>query len=262
MRREDPLPRPQLAIPVAVVKKAFETAQKSNCPKTKATADLIIIAFYYLLRVGEYTKPRYKNYNGKRIKSSRTVQFSVKDVGFHKDTNVLDPAKISSDLLLECTSATMRIGNQKNGRMGQTIHQEAIKDVDDGPTQAMARRISQILADGGNGDTLICDYKTTLDGPWLSVTANDIISMVRDTVKSLNLHRQGIDPDLVGAHSLRAGGAVALKLHGYSDTTIMKQGRWSGLTFLMYIHNQIAHLSHDLSQKMSTELPFINIAKF
>ena len=262
MRRQDPLPRPQLAVPVAVVKKAFELAQKTSCPKKKATADLIIIAFYYMLRVGEYTKPRFTTVNGKRRKSSRTVQFRVQDVGFHKDTLVLDPLTTSEDLLVQCSSATMRIGNQKNGRMGQTIHQDAIKEVDNGPTQAMARRISQIIADGGTADSLLCDYKLTTDGPWLSITASDIIEMVRDTVKILKLHLNGIDPDLVGAHSLRAGGAVALKLHGISDTTIMKQGRWSGLTFLMYIHNQIAHLSHDLSQKMSTELPFINIAKF
>ena len=53
---------------------------------------------------------------------------------------------------------------------------------------------------------------------------------------------------------------MALKLHGYADTTIMKMGRWTSLTFLMYIHNQIAHLSSNLSTKMSTVMPFLNIA--
>ena len=53
---------------------------------------------------------------------------------------------------------------------------------------------------------------------------------------------------------------MALKLHGYDDTTIMKMGRWSGLTFLQYIHNQIAHLAKDISKKMSIPLPFVNIS--
>ena len=53
---------------------------------------------------------------------------------------------------------------------------------------------------------------------------------------------------------------MAMKLNGASDTTIMKQGRWRSLTFLQYIHNQIAHLSKDLSAQMSTNLPFQNIA--
>ena len=53
---------------------------------------------------------------------------------------------------------------------------------------------------------------------------------------------------------------MAMKLHGESDTTIMKMGRWTSLTFLQYIHNQIVHLSTDLSNKMSTQLDYQNIA--
>lgn len=53
---------------------------------------------------------------------------------------------------------------------------------------------------------------------------------------------------------------MALKLHGYNDTTIMKMGRWTSLTFLMYIHTQIAHLGKDISKDMAKELPFLNIA--
>ena len=78
------------------------------------------------------------------------------------------------------------------------------------------------------------------------VESKHMVVCVRKTVTNLQLHNQGIDPDLVGAHSLWAGGAMALKLHGYDDTTIMKMGRWTSLTFLQYIHNQIAHLALDI----------------
>ena len=68
---------------------------------------------------------------------------------------------------------------------------------------------------------------------------------------------------MVGAHSLRVGGAMAMKVNGVDTETIMKHGRWTGLTFMMYIHNQIAHfLSTNLSAKMSKELPLVNIANF
>ena len=83
---------------------------------------------------------------------------------------------------------------------------------------------------------------------------------IRSAVSSLNLHTQGLDVDLIGVHSLRAGGAMALKLQGEQDTTIMKMGRWTSLTFLQYIHNQIAHLSKDLAEKMSRKIKFQNIA--
>ena len=52
-----------------------------------------------------------------------------------------------------------------------------------------------------------------------------MIKHIRIAVTNLNLHNKGIHPDLVGVHSLRAGGAMALKLNGASDTTIMK---WEG----------------------------------
>ena len=53
---------------------------------------------------------------------------------------------------------------------------------------------------------------------------------------------------------------MALKLQGVSDTIIQKQGRWTSMTFLQYIHNQIAYLTKDLSTKMHTKLTFCNIA--
>eukprot|EP00957_Ditylum_brightwellii_P083175 6324225-Ditylum_brightwellii.AAC.1 len=97
-------------------------------------------------------------------------------------------------------------------------------------------------------------------GKLLPVTPTMMIHQLRSAVKTLNLQEQGIDPDLIGVHSLRAGGAMSLKLHGEEDTTIMKQRRWSSLTFLMYIHEQIAHLSRDITKKMNTPVPFLNIA--
>jgi integrase len=93
-----------------------------------------------------------------------------------------------------------------------------------------------------------------------TVTSQDIIKMLRASAATLKLEKQNINPDLIGAHSLRAGGAMALRLHGYDDTTIQKMGRWTSNTFLQYIHTQIAHLSKDISQKMSIPLPFLNIA--
>ena len=57
--QEDPPAIPQLAIPITVLNFLHSEAYATdlNCPKTQAIADLAQIAFYYLLQVGEYTKP-------------------------------------------------------------------------------------------------------------------------------------------------------------------------------------------------------------
>jgi hypothetical protein len=258
MRRADPPSIPQLAVPVAVPIKCYNMAYKQGTTsnRSKATADLTLIAFFYLLRVGEYTTPRQVRRNNEWVRATRTIQFRTKDVGFWKNGQHLDRTSPLS-ILLTADAATLKISNQKNGRMGQTIHHTAI-NAQHCPVKALARRLAHILGNGGTDDTLICMYKS--ESGIAAVTPSDLIQAIRMSVRALNLHKAGIDPDIVGVHSLRAGGAMALKLHGESDTTIMKQGRWSGLTFLQYIHNQIGHLSRDLSSKMATPIPFTNIA--
>ena len=83
---------------------------------------------------------------------------------------------------------------------------------------------------------------------------------IKQVVIDTGLCKQGITPNDVYSHSLRAGGAMALKLNGISDTTIKKAGRWTSMAFLQYIHNQIGHLSAGLSQAIKTKVPFRNIA--
>ena len=141
--------------------------------------------------------------------------------------------------------------------MGDTIHQWAI-DSPTCPIKAIASRVHHILSNKGTTDTLLCDYFQNEE--WHSIESSDIIHLIRQSAAILKLDQKGIDPDLIGAHSLRAGGAMALKLHGFEDTTIMKMGRWKSLTFTQYIHNQIAHLAKDISKKMSMPLEYVNIA--
>ena len=71
---------------------------------------------------------------------------------------------------------------------------------------------------------------------------------------------KGYTVDRVLSHSLRAGGAMAMKLSGASDSTIMRIGRWTSLTYLTYIHSQIGALSEGVSWKMSQCFQFQNVS--
>lgn len=258
-RRQDPPAVAQLAVPVDVAHTALEAGLSSSDYKEQAMGDLTCIAFYYLLRVGEYTKPRTVTKNGKKVRATRTVQFSAGNVGFwDEDGNaILHNAPLEK--LLTAHSATLKITNQKNGKMGQTIHHFCTKKATS-PIKALARRVHHIYKNGGTSDTLLCDYWDGNNEEFVSITSSDIRTLVRATVAYLKLETKGIDPSLVGTHSLRSGGAMALKLSGHDDTTIMKYGRWSSLTFTMYIHTQIAHIAKDVALAMSNPLPFLNIA--
>jgi hypothetical protein len=256
-RRQDPPSVPQLAVPITVPNLCYQASLRPTATKQdQAAGQLTLIAFYYLLRVGEYTKPKYNTKNGTQQSTTRTRQFTVGSVGFFKNGAIL-PRSSPIDILLTADSATLKISNQKNGRMGETIHQRAINKIAC-PVKALAYRVHSILAAGGTSDSLLCQYGNNSDNTHIS--SKEIIILLRAAAKTLQLQKQAIDPDLIGAHSLRSGGAMALKLHGYDDTTIRKMGRWTSDTFLQYIHNQIAHLSKDISKNMSMALPFLNIA--
>ena len=51
---------------------------QSGSVHAQAVGDLSLIAFYYLLRIGEYTV------KGKRNESKQTIQFKLEDVTFFK----------------------------------------------------------------------------------------------------------------------------------------------------------------------------------
>ena len=71
-----------------------------------------------------------------------------------------------------------------------------------------------------------------------------------------NLHNAGFELKRIGSHSLRSGGAVNLKLNGYDHAMIMKLGRWSGNTYLLYIQNSIGELTTGVAQRMASTLRF------
>ena len=65
--------------------------------------------------------------------------------------------------------------------------------------------------------------------------------------------------DRVSSHSLRAGGAMTMKISGATDNTIMRIGWLTSLTYLTYIHSQIGELSAGVAWKMSQQFTFQNV---
>jgi hypothetical protein len=248
-RRQDPPPQAKLAVPVTVPHWAVDHGlAKGSTTKQQAAGDLTLIAFYYLLRVGEYTltNPKQKR---------RTKQFRVCDVTFWKAGTIL-PSTSPRQVLLTADAATLTITNQKNGTKGQVIH-HGCTATQHSPITALARRVAHILGHTTDVTTPLCTYYAKKQAK--HIRATDINANVKNAVKALGLESAGFTARLVSSHSLRAGGAMAMKLNGADRDTIRKQGRWSSDTFLMYIHEQIAAFSSRLATQMSKHIPFINI---
>ena len=92
------------------------------------------------------------------------------------------------------------------------------------------------------------------------VTDEDVRKALKLAAIALNYPTQkGIPIDRIDTHSLRAGGAMALHLSGYSDREIQKMGRWRGETFKEYISEQLSSFSKGMSTKMMKRVNFVNI---
>ena len=113
------------------------------------------------------------------------------------------------------------------------------------------------MSHNANQDTCISTYFVTKGCK--QVLPSHISSAVKRAVVKLDMAKYGYTPDDVSSHSLRAGGAMALKLNGADSITIKKAGRWSSNTFMQYIHEQIGAFTNVLSHKMSKFIPFTNM---
>jgi hypothetical protein len=114
---EDPAPEPKLAIPVSTI---TAIATKYNfTTHHAAVSDMVIVAFFYLLLVGEYTSPS-------NTRPRRTIPLRKCDIRlWHKGTILDHAAPLST--LLRADSATISIANTKNGTKGAFVHHYAIQ---------------------------------------------------------------------------------------------------------------------------------------
>ena len=250
-RKEDPLPVPQLAVPVSVPQQIAKLGLHSAAtPKEQAVGDLALIAFYYLLRIGEYTRKT-------RRANSRTIQFCLCDIAFKRGDHIIPHTAPDSEIL-SATAATLRLSNQKNGIRGSLIHRSTSNTTDIYcPVRALARRFMHLRQHNAITTDLLSAHWDHIGQA--HVTDEDMRRAIRAAVLKLGLSTHGITPDRVGTHSFRAGGAMALKFAGADRDDIKKLGRWSSDTFLLYIHDQIAEYSEGWTAKMSTPRSFFNL---
>ena len=253
-------PPTQKKLPVEADVPEFLSQVGGNCnahPLTQAVGDLALIGFYYLLRIGEYTVKRTRN------KSKQTVQFKLEDCTFFEKNAMGQLRQLSRNAsdarIMAAASATLKLDNQKNGWKGVCVNQEANGEAFHCGVRAIGRRYCYIRSRTTN-------MKTNLSAYWdnkkrCEVNDEDMRRNIKWAAEQLDYPgTKGIPIELIDTHSLRCGGANALALSGYSDTQIMKMGRWRGVTFREYIREQLASYSEGMSKNMKRKFNFVNVA--
>jgi integrase len=211
-----------------------------------AVADLLTIAFFFLLRPGEYTMPTSRS-------KTRTVQFRRQDVRFFRNGNIL-PHSAPLPELRNADAVRLYLDNQKNGQRGSTMHHTA-RTGTFCPVKALANRVHYLY----HIDPTDASIPISFAAPGIHVSSAHITLAVRESVVLAGLLNSGYNPTRVSAHSLRASGAMALRLNDVGEDLIKKLGRWSSSTWLTYIHAQISSLTAGLSERMVIHHVFYNV---
>lgn len=246
-KKEDPAPRPQIALPSFVIRYIAVNFASSSIRRLHIVGNLIIMAYFFLLRVGEYTpssEPR------------QTVPLRKKDIRLWRNAQLI-PNESDLMTLLSADAATICLENQKNGDRMDNVHHYSSDDAVLDPVQAIAHLV---FATHGMPDTTPLGTYINNNGRQYRVRAPSILAAVRLAAIRCNLASYGYDLSRVGSHSLRSGGAMQLKLAGYDHDMIRKLGRWRSDTYLKYIQSQIGELTAGVSRAMARLTWFHNVA--
>jgi hypothetical protein len=257
-RKADPPTTKQLPVEADVPEFLVQLGLYPEARKLdRALGNLTMIAFYYLLRIGEYTT------KGTRNNSKQTEEFKMGDITFFakdKQGNLRClPRNATPDLIAAADGATMKLDNQKNGWKVECVYQESNGDPLNCPFKAPVRHFLHLRANEATKTTTISSYFN--EGRRYSVTSNHVSSALKLAAGTLEYPTiKGIPMEQVNTHSLQSGGANALALAGYSDTQIQKKGCWLGASFKEYVRNELVCFSSGMSRDMKQKFGFVNVS--
>ena len=256
--KADPPTTKQLPVEVDVPEYLVTLGEDPQARELDHTiGDLVMIAFNYLLRIGEYTT------KGARNNTKQTEEFKLGDITFFKKEERGKLCTLSrdspSDQIATADGATLKLDNQKTGWKGVCVYHEANGDPIHCPVRAIGRRYLHLRNQGASKRTIISAYYC--NGKRFDVTADHISKALKLAAGVLEYPiLKGIPIERINTHSLRSGGANALSLSGYSDTEIQKMGRWRGATFKEYVRNKLACFSTGMSSDMKKQFGFVNVS--
>ncbi len=235
--KADPPPNRVKPVPITVVRRIFAVAFANPTDViSHCLADMIGLAFFFLLRPGEYTDT-----------SSDTTPFTYADVQLFCGQQRLHLPTATDNAIMTATFATLTFTTQKNGVRGEVIGLSHSGDPILSPPRILGRRILHLRS---HLAPLSTPLARCFPGPQHhSITPTAITTALRQAVLSLG-PSLGFLPSDVSARCLRAAGANALLCANVDSDIIRLLGRWRSDEMLRYLHLQAAPIMNDFSRLM------------
>jgi hypothetical protein len=224
-------------VPVHIVRMASNISLQSNTACAHAIADMIILAFFFLLRPGEYAFSS----------NSESTPFRICDVHLIVNQRRLQWDTCSDADLDSTNFVALEFTSQKNGVRGELVGLSCSGCPILCPIRALVRRIKHFRRLQAPGLTPIYEYHNS--SSWFHVTPALITAALRIAVTAIGPDL-GINPEDISARSLCSGGAMALLCAEVDTDKIRLLGRWRSDEMLRYLHIQAYPLTATFASQM------------
>ena len=242
-KKEDPAPDRVKPVPISVLRHLALVAQSTppgpGVEKMRATVDMIILAFFFLLRPGEYTD----------APSPDAAPFRLSSVQLAIGGRRLDLARERDTVLMLAQTVSLTFDNQKNGVRSEVIRQGRSGDPYLCPVLAASRRVRHLRSHGAPPSAPLARVFTNDGQPPTGVTPTLITRALRSAVTFLG-PSLGFLAGEVSARSLRAAGAMALLVADVDPDIIQILGRWRSDEMMRYLHLTAEPIMKDFAKKM------------
>jgi hypothetical protein len=199
--------------------------------------DLIIIAYYFLMRPGEYCTSTGQD---------SSHPFHLDELELWLGPRKLNLATATDHELLTATFCMLKFSDQKNANRGEQVGHATSGDYIFCPVRALTRRVIHLRKNNAPPHTPIHCYYEQFRGRQLRVPASSINLLLRHSATLL-----GLDPADITIKALRASGAMALITARIDSDLIRLLGRWQSDAMLRYLHVQAVPVIQNFARAMN-----------
>ena len=236
MRNIDPPPERVPPVPIQLLHHTQTIADNALDPSIHIMMNLIWVAYFYLLRPGEYCH----TYDNAPLRGTN-ITLSI-------DNRSLDIFSCPVDDLFRATSSTITFDTQKNRQRGEIIAHGLSGHPVACPTCALARLLAALRQHQISPTDPLCTAPSRHSDHTYLITSAMITSLLRSTASAHPV--PGIAPTRLQARSLRSGGAMALLCGRVDSDHIKLVGRWRSDAMFRYLHAQTLPIIRRLAATM------------
>jgi hypothetical protein len=237
--KTDPAPRRVQPIPLPIIKRLVDlvTDDPNATESRKAIRDLVILAYYFLMRPGEYCTSTGED---------ASHPFHLDELELWRGAIRFPLTTATDHDLLTATFSMLVFSDQKNANRGEKVGHATSGDNIFCPVRALARRVIHLRRNMAPAHTPIHCYYEQFRGRQLRIPATSINLLLKQAATC-----EGHDPAGVTIKALRATGAMALIVARIDSDLIRLLGRWQSDSMLRYLHVQAVPVIQNFARAMN-----------